>query len=353
MSIAATETGAILGTVGYMAPEQVRGQAADARSDMFALGAILYEMLTGKRAFHGATYVETLHAILNEEPAALLGERPRDPAGAGADRAAVPGEEPGRALPECQRPIVCSGDSHQWWGTLGVAASGACPQGTPAGSRDLRGAARLRRGRHRGTDPAREAAARDGRLATEVHTARLRARGRLPRSLRTGRQNGAVCRQLGGGSVPDLRDTAGIRGFPGARLPPSILLAVANDGTLAIRGDATPLAAAWGGGVAEVPMGGGTPRLVHEDAHMVDWKPGGKTLAIIRNPLSKGTLEMPPGHVVYNSPGTLVRVRCSPDGQHIALWRSRMRRPASVEWWWWIPQGEWKQGQGPGPGRET
>jgi TolB-like protein len=70
-SIAATETGAILGTVGYMSPEQVRGEATDARSDLFALGAILHELLTGKRAFHGATYVETLHAILNEEPAPL------------------------------------------------------------------------------------------------------------------------------------------------------------------------------------------------------------------------------------------------------------------------------------------
>jgi Tol biopolymer transport system component len=73
ISIAATETGAILGTVGYMAPEQVLGKPADARSDLFALGAILYELLTGKRAFHGASYVETLHAILNEEPAPLSG----------------------------------------------------------------------------------------------------------------------------------------------------------------------------------------------------------------------------------------------------------------------------------------
>jgi Tol biopolymer transport system component len=71
VSIAATETGAILGTVGYMSPEQVRGEAADARSDLFALGSIFYELLAGKRAFHGATYVETLNAILKEEPAPL------------------------------------------------------------------------------------------------------------------------------------------------------------------------------------------------------------------------------------------------------------------------------------------
>jgi serine/threonine protein kinase len=57
----------VVGTVGYMAPEQVRGRAADHRADIFAFGAILYEMLTGKRAFQKATSAETMSAILNEE----------------------------------------------------------------------------------------------------------------------------------------------------------------------------------------------------------------------------------------------------------------------------------------------
>ena len=66
--IGATAAGTVLGTVGYMAPEQVRGEAADARSDIFALGATLYEMLTGRRAFAGDTAVETMNAILKEDP---------------------------------------------------------------------------------------------------------------------------------------------------------------------------------------------------------------------------------------------------------------------------------------------
>ena len=66
-----TEPGAVLGTVGYMSPEQVRGQATDHRSDIFAFGAILYEMLSGRRAFHKATSAETMTAILNEEPPLL------------------------------------------------------------------------------------------------------------------------------------------------------------------------------------------------------------------------------------------------------------------------------------------
>jgi TolB-like protein/Tfp pilus assembly protein PilF len=63
-----TEPGVVMGTVGYMSPEQVRGQPADQRSDLFAFGAMLYEMLTGKRAFAGDSAVETMNAILNAEP---------------------------------------------------------------------------------------------------------------------------------------------------------------------------------------------------------------------------------------------------------------------------------------------
>src|SRR5712692_6434001 len=65
---AGTEPGVVLGTLGYMSPEQVKGKPADARSDIFSFGAILYEMLSGKRAFHGDSAAETMSAILREEP---------------------------------------------------------------------------------------------------------------------------------------------------------------------------------------------------------------------------------------------------------------------------------------------
>jgi len=67
----ATETGLVMGTVGYMSPEQVRGQAVDYRTDFFAFGAILYEMLTGRRAFQRSTSADTMAAILNDEPPAI------------------------------------------------------------------------------------------------------------------------------------------------------------------------------------------------------------------------------------------------------------------------------------------
>ena len=75
-----TEPGVVLGTVGYMSPEQASGRAVDFHSDQFSLGAILYEMAAGKRAFAGASTVETLAAIIRDEPRALASVNPKAPA---------------------------------------------------------------------------------------------------------------------------------------------------------------------------------------------------------------------------------------------------------------------------------
>jgi serine/threonine protein kinase len=75
-----TEEGTIVGTVNYMSPEQAQGKRVDARSDIFSFGSVLYEMVTGRRAFQGDSKLATLSAILNQEPV-LLGaasEMPRD-----------------------------------------------------------------------------------------------------------------------------------------------------------------------------------------------------------------------------------------------------------------------------------
>ncbi|MBV8202426.1 MAG: serine/threonine protein kinase, partial [Acidobacteria bacterium] len=76
-----TGPGVVLGTAGYMSPEQVRGQAADSRSDLFSLGAVLYEMLAGQRAFPGGSAADTMSAILREDPPALAAVNPHVPPG--------------------------------------------------------------------------------------------------------------------------------------------------------------------------------------------------------------------------------------------------------------------------------
>ena len=72
--------GTIVGTAGYMSPEQVRGEAVDARSDIFSFGTVFYEMLAGRRAFRGASSAETLSSILRDDPPSLLtADRPVPP----------------------------------------------------------------------------------------------------------------------------------------------------------------------------------------------------------------------------------------------------------------------------------
>jgi len=72
-----TKEGSIIGTAGYMSPEQVRGAAVDARSDIFSFGAILYEIIAGKRAFHGETIADTMSTILKEDPPELSEINPK------------------------------------------------------------------------------------------------------------------------------------------------------------------------------------------------------------------------------------------------------------------------------------
>src|SRR5207248_6857896 len=76
-----TEEGAIVGTVAFMSPEQAEGKKVDARSDIFSFGSMLYEMVTGKQAFHGDSKLSTLSAILKDDPkpvSAVVADTPRD-----------------------------------------------------------------------------------------------------------------------------------------------------------------------------------------------------------------------------------------------------------------------------------
>ena len=103
-----TEAGRVLGTVGYMAPEQARGQPADHRADLFSFGAVLYEMLAGRRAFTGDTAADTMTAILTKEPPEIADASPPRPPRARAHRDALPRQTARGTVPVGQRPRLCA-----------------------------------------------------------------------------------------------------------------------------------------------------------------------------------------------------------------------------------------------------
>ena len=98
-----TQQGSIVGTFQYMAPEVLQGQEADARSDIFSFGCVLYEMLTGRRAFEGKSQISVASAILEKEPEPITKMQPMAPACAGSRGPGVSGEGSGIALAECRR----------------------------------------------------------------------------------------------------------------------------------------------------------------------------------------------------------------------------------------------------------
>ena len=327
ISIAATETGAILGTVGYMAPEQVRGQNADARSDLFALGAILYELLTGKRAFHGASYVETLHSILNEEPPPL--------------------STSGRDIPPGLEPIMrhCLEKN---------------PEERFQSARDLAFALEALVTHSSGTTPTRDAAAQPPRrrlrlvpvlgvaalaiMAVSYFLLRINAsRSDTPAltyAQKTfGRQaifqarfapdgQTIVLSAAKEGNTPELfiirPDDPEPRplGIPGLHL-----LSISSKGDLAVLAGARYLGhhRLFKGTLARMPIAGGAPRPMLEDVRDADWSPDGSGLAIIRERGGRDQLEYPIGKVVYESSGYLSDPRFSPNGDRIAFMEHPLR----------------------------
>ena len=103
-AMADTRPGMVMGTVGYMSPEQASGKALDFRSDQFSFGSILYELSTGKRAFQRGTTAETLTAIIREEPEPVGASQPQGAGAAALDRRALPRQGPGGALRDDARP---------------------------------------------------------------------------------------------------------------------------------------------------------------------------------------------------------------------------------------------------------
>ena len=190
---AARAPGTMLGTVGYMSPEQVRGLAADHRSDLFSFGTVLFEMLTGKRAFKGTTAADTLSAILREDPTEAVGQRTALPPGFCASCAAASRRRPRTASsPRATWPSPSKGHDRD---RASATREPSAPRA--AGSRGARLARRLVAGGGRTRRCGWVAASRPPVDAADVPAPDLPRRPRGVGALRAGRGDDRLQRPVG------------------------------------------------------------------------------------------------------------------------------------------------------------
>src|SRR6266404_1163474 len=214
----ATEQGTIVGTFQYMSPEQVEGKEVDGRSDIFSLGAVLYEMVTGKRAFEGKSQLSVASAILEKEPEPISAAKPMTPPA--LDHAIK------KCLAKLPDERWQSASELQWIGETGSQAVGAAPRGQSGKTKEriawlitcasilaLIGAATWWRN---STPPAQlmhfyasmPFPARDVALSPNGHTVAVIAYGESGREI-VGTRNGIWIYELGSQGGRSLDDTAG------------------------------------------------------------------------------------------------------------------------------------------------
>jgi hypothetical protein len=317
---AATEPGVVLGTVGYMSPEQVRGEAVDHRSDIFSFGTVWYEMLTGRRPFRGETAVETMNAILKEEPPSLAASGTSPPPG--VERIVehcVEKDRSGRF--QSARDLVFDLESLSG-GSTAVTEAPVLPR---ARRRLSPVAAAL------GVLAVAAAAFLAGSFSDLLPSGR---RGSMPsfRQLTFGRGTILSARFAPDGQTVvhdaawDGRPAqlytirAGSKESSPLPLPQGILLSISRSEELAVL-LGRPVAQGFSvvGTLGRVPLGAGAPREILENVQEADWSPDGRTLAIVRRLGDRHRLEYPPGKVLYSTPGWVSDARISPDGSRIAF----------------------------------
>ena len=282
-----TFPGVVLGTVGYMSPEQAKGVAVDYRSDQFSLGSVIYEMATGKRAFHGKSAVDTMAAIINQEPEPIEKIDTQVPGPAALDRRAM--SRQGAGAPLCLdagsgagaeiRPRSPVGDVRRVGSLRGRAglASRVCSAAAAVARRCRRD--RLRLEAHAGERPIPDFQRLTFRRGV-VSSARFAPDGRT-----------IVYSAAFEGSPPGLFSTrTDGRDSNRLDLPEAELLSVSSLGELAL---------SLGGTLARVPLTGGAPREMIEGVRDADWSPDGQSLAVIRDVEGKRRLEYPIGKVLY------------------------------------------------------
>jgi hypothetical protein len=318
---AATEPGVILGTIGYMSPEQVKGKPADARSDIFSFGAILYEMLAGRRAFQGESAAETMSAILREDPPEI----------------SVTNQNVPPALDRIVRHCLEKSPEQRFHSAHDVAFNLEALSDTSAAG--IPSALMAPRQRGQGRRTGRLAAAAVAHLALGAAGAWLAARRSSPTTEPTFRQltfrrgNVGLARFTPDGQTMVFAAAWDGKPFsvysmgPGSPdsspldVPPGAILAVGPSGLLALQtGRRVTEPYVSSGTLAETHLTGGeAPRERLHDVQWADWSPDGKTLAIVHDAGGRNRLESPVGTVLYETSGWIGSPRFSPSGDAIAL----------------------------------
>jgi serine/threonine protein kinase/dipeptidyl aminopeptidase/acylaminoacyl peptidase len=309
-----TSVGTVLGTAGYMSPEQVRGEPADMLSDIFSFGSILYEMVSGQRAFKKNTNAETMTAILHEEPQELsskLGAMP--PALERIVRHCM--EKQPRQRFQSARDIAFDLES------LSSVSGTTAATAAAAGKKNA-------------------AWIRPAMIATVALAAGLMGGSWLHPSLpelqpKLHRVTFSRLTILGARFTPDGNLIYGAsldgkatelffaqRGSVESRpigMPATNILAVAANGELAVQSNpASSQGFAYTGMLARAPQTGGAPRPIAEAVEYADWAPDG-SMTVVRRIGGKVRLEYPLGKILYESAGWISHPRISPDGSQVAF----------------------------------
>jgi Tol biopolymer transport system component len=310
-----TTPGAVLGTVAYMSPEQVRGEPADHRSDIFSFGCVLYEMLSGKRAFRGDTSVETMSAILKEEPGELsTPDGPLPPALERIVRHCLEKNPEERFQSARDLAFDLESVSH--------ASTVAGPK--PAAKRQRRWgewAALLLAG---GLAVAAFVAGRTTAPAVEKQFHRLTFRRGTIHAARFAPDGNTIVYSATWEDEPSDIFSARMES-PESRplgFQQSALLDLSSTGELALALNPRVGGSAFSpaGTLAQAPFSGGAARPVEERITFADWSPDGKDLAVVRE-TDKGTqLEYPVGKLLYRTAGYISHPRVSPGGDQVAFW---------------------------------
>ena len=313
-----TEPGVVLGTMGYMSPEQVRGKAADRRSDLFSFGAILYEMLSGQRAFRGETAADTITAILSKEPPDL----------SQTQKEIHPG------LDRIVRHCLEKNPEERFESARDVAFDLENLTGVSAPSSAVSGVRALPAKRFRPSWALLGLAAVVGALLGLL-AGRKTGSGSQPTFQRLTFQRGTVSTARFGPDGSSVYYSAAWNGPPSRiyslrpgnpessplPLPAAELLSISSSGEMAVllEPDYSLSGFALHGTLARVPLSGAAPKEVLANVSYAEWAPGSSELAVVHRSGGKDRLEYPIGKALFETAGWIQNPRFSPDGRTIAF----------------------------------